>query len=84
MRCSALSSRAESGGGRRRTVCLPVAALLLCLLLSACGGESARDSTATAKALPKTESTGGSTSAPSSGDGILTADPDADRYTPYY
>lgn len=84
MRCSALSSRAEPGGGRRRTVCLPVAAFLLCLLLSACGGENVRDSAETAKAPPKTASADESTSAPSSGDGILTADPDADRYTPYY
>ncbi len=71
-----------------------MSAVLLCLLLAGCGGETpdlTRDSDRVRTTEADASETGRGTEAATGGerdstpqDGILTADPDADRYTPYY
>lgn len=92
MRSSVLRLRAERNRNKRRA--LSGFAVLLCLFLAGCGNEKpdfSRDSvrTATDEALTSgttdgtTDSGSESESRPESGE-ILTADPDAGSYTPYY
>ena len=89
MRSSVSHLRTE----RKRKRPAAVLAVLFCLLLAGCGEDDVPDlSRGSAKitAAPPAETerdankTTGGDDETTPQDGILTADPDADRYTPYY